>query len=182
MIRTITRLNSLFSFLAKCHTLLPLVARFSFAAVLFVYFWRSAMTKLGDGVFGLFSPSAGAYAQIFPKVMEQVSYDTSQMTAFHTMVVLFGTWAEFILPVLILVGLFTRPAALGMIGFIAVQTLTDLYGHGLIQHSKSVGAWFDNAPDALVMDQRLLWLMPLLILITYGGGPLSLDRVAERQS
>lgn len=180
MKRTITQLNSLFSFLGKGQSLLPLIARFSFAAVLFMYFWKSALTKLGDGIFGLFSPSAGAYAQIFPKVMEQVSYDTSQMTAFHTLVVMLGTWAEFILPVLIVLGLFTRPAALGMIGFIAVQTLTDLYGHGLIQHSKSIGAWFDTAPDALIMDQRLLWLVPLIILTTYGGGALSLDRVAER--
>lgn len=156
--------------------LLPLLARFTFAAVLLVYYWNSGMTKLGDGIFGIFAPSSGAYVQIFPKAMEAVGYDTSQLSFFHTLVVLGGTWAEFILPALILVGLFTRLAAVGMIGFVVVQSLTDLYGHGGIAHEGTLGAWFDRLSDALILDQRSFWVLCLLILVFKGAGLLSLDR------
>ena len=149
---------------------------FLFAAVLLMYFWKSGLTKLGDGIGGIFSPSLGAYAQIFPKQMEAVSYDVSQLGFFHWLVVLAGTWAEFILPLLIVVGLLTRLAALGMIGFVAVQSLTDLYGHGGIEHAKTLGAWFDGLPDGIILDQRMFWVFVLLTLVAKGAGALSLDR------
>ena len=116
---------ALVSALERAEWLLPTLARLLFAAILLKYFWVSALTKLGDGVWA-FSPSMGAYAQIFPRAMEAAGYDTGQMSAYHTLVVLLGTWAEFVLPVLIVIGLLTRLAALGMIGFVLVQTLTDL--------------------------------------------------------
>ena len=152
--------------------LLPLMARFVFAAVLLVYYWNSGQTKL-DG-FGL---SSGAYVQIFPKAMEAVGYDTSQLTLFHTLVVLGGTIAEFVLPILIVIGLLTRLAAAGMIGFVVVQSLTDLYGHGGIAHEGTLGAWFDRLSDALILDQRSFWVLCLLILVFKGAGWLSVDRV-----
>jgi len=71
-------------------------------------------------------------------------------------VVFAGTCAEFILPLMIIIGFLTRLSALGMIGFIIVQSLTDLFGHGLISSSDVVGTWFDSTPDAVIMDQRLL--------------------------
>jgi putative oxidoreductase len=148
--------------------LLPTFARLVFAAVLFGYFWASAMTKLD----GIFTPSMGAYAQIFPRVFEAVGYDVSQMGFWHRLVVLAGTYAEFALPVLIVIGLFTRLAAVGMMGFVAVQSLTDIYGHGA-----AAGAWFDRASDALILDQRALWLLLLAVLLFKGAGPLSADRV-----
>ena len=156
---------------------LPLAARFTFAAVLFMYYWNSGLTKISDGFFGFLSPSLGAYAQIFPKAMEAVSYDVSQMSLFHTLVVLAGTWGEFILPVLIVIGLLTRLSALGMIGFIALQSLTDLYGHGGIGDPKVLGAWFDKIPDAIILDQRMFWVFALLVLVFKGAGTLSVDRV-----
>lgn len=157
--------------------LLPLLARFVFAAVLLVYFWNSALTKVGDGLMGLFSPSTGAYVQIFPRAFEAVGYDSSQLSLFQHLVVLAGTWSEFILPALILLGLLTRLAALGMIGFVAVQSLTDLYGHGGIAHAETLGAWFDRLPDGVILDQRAFWVFALLVLVIKGAGPLSLDRV-----
>ncbi len=157
--------------------LLPTLARFAFAASLLFYYWSSAVTKLGDGVFGVFSPSLGAYAQIFPKAMEAVGYDVSQLSTWHWMVVVAGTVAEFVLPALIVVGLLTRLAALGMIGFVAVQTLTDLFGHGAIAHPETLGAWFDRFPDGIILDQRLFWVIILLIPVLKGAGPLSLDRL-----
>ncbi|MGY3439430.1 MULTISPECIES: DoxX family protein [unclassified Marinovum] len=160
--------------------LLPLLARFIFAAVLLVYFWNSGLTKLGDGLFGFLNPSTGAYAQIFPKQFEAVTYNVSQLSVFHWLVVVAGTWAEFILPLLIVIGLATRLAALGMIGFIAVQSLTDLYGHGGIAHPETLGAWFDRVPDAVILDQRLFWVFVLVVLVIKGAGALSLDRVLRR--
>ena len=155
---------------------LPLLARLVFAAVLLMYYWNSGLTKLGDGIFGIFSPSVGAYAQIFPKAMEAAGYDVSQLTIFHWAVVFAGTVAEFVLPLLIIIGLFTRLAALGMIGFIVMQSLTDLYGHGGIEHEGTLGAWFDRLPDALILDQRAFWVLCLLILVFKGAGAISVDR------
>jgi putative oxidoreductase len=148
--------------------LLPTAARLLFAGVLLGYFWASAATKL-DGVF---TPSLGAYAQIFPKVFEAVGYDASQLGLWHRLVVLAGAWAEYVLPLLIVLGLFTRLAALGMVGFVVVQSLTDIHGHGA-----GAGAWFDRASDALILDQRAFWVLLLLVLVLKGAGPVSADRL-----
>ncbi|WP_407492225.1 DoxX family protein [Pseudooceanicola sp. MF1-13] len=168
--------------LARLTPVLPLLARFTFAAVLLPYFWASGITKLGSGIFGFLQPSFGAYAQIFPKAMEAAGYDPSQLGVFHWAVVVAGTWAEFILPALIVVGLLTRLAALGMIGFIVVQSLTDLFGHGAIEHDGTLGAWFDKAPDALILDQRAFWVYLLATLVVLGGGLLSADRMVFRNA
>lgn len=161
---------------------LPILARIVFAGVLLMYYWNSGLTKLGDGVWGVLQPSSGAYVQIFPKAMEAVGYDTSQLTVFHWAVVTGGTIAEFVLPVLIIIGLFTRLAAVGMIGFIVVQSLTDLYGHGGIAHEGTLGAWFDRMSDALILDQRAFWVLCLMILVFKGAGPLSVDRLLFRSA
>lgn len=174
--------NSIFNAVEKSMDgLVPLLARFVFAAVLLNYFWASAMTKLGDGIMGIFLPSTGAYAQIFPKQMEAVVYDVSQLGVFHWLVVVAGTWAEFILPLLIVIGLFTRLAAIGMIGFVVVQSLTDLYGHGGIAHPETLGAWFDKIPDSVIMDQRAFWMLIFITLVIKGAGAVSLDRMLSRQ-
>lgn len=147
--------------------LTPTLARVIFIAVLLFYFWNSAMTKI-DG--SIFSPSAGAFGQIFPKAAEAVLYDISQMTFFQRIVIFFGTVAEFVLPALLLIGLFTRLAALGMIGFIWVQTATDVSGHGV-----KLGSLFDNAIS--LMDQRMMWTFLFLVIIINGAGPISVDRL-----
>ena len=165
---------------AGLDALLPLLARFTFGAVLAMYFWASALTKLGDGFLGFLFPGAGAYVQIFPQTMENVGYDPSTLGLWHWTVVTAGTWAEFILPLTILIGLFTRLSALGMIGFIIIQSVTDLYGHGLLGDTKFIGGWFDRIPDAMLMDQRLLWIFPLLVLLIKGAGALSVDRAVMR--
>jgi len=161
---------------------LPVLARIVFAGVLLMYYWNSGLTKLGDGIFGFLQPSSGAYVQIFPKAMEAAGYDTSQLTLFHWAVVTGGTIAEFVLPILIIIGLFTRLAAFGMIGFVVVQSLTDLYGHGGIANEGTLGAWFDRMPDALILDQRAFWVLCLLILVFKGAGALSVDRILFRSA
>jgi len=159
---------------------LPLLARFVIAATLLFYYWNSGLTKIGDGPFGIFNPSAGAYMQIFPKQMEAVSYDTSQLSNFHWLVVVCGTWAEFLLPALIVLGLMTRISALGMIGFVIMQSLTDVFGHGLTD-AKALGAWFDRFPDGIIMDQRLFWVFTLMYLVVRGAGAISLDTLVRRR-
>ena len=67
-----------------------------------------------------------------------------------------------------------------MIGFIVVQSLTDLYGHGLAGDAKFIGSWFNRTPDAMLMDQRLLWVFPLIVLVIKGAGALSIDRAFMR--
>lgn len=172
--------HSVFDRLSRADGFLSTLARLIFAGTLLMYFWVSGLTKLGDGFAGLFQPSVGAYAQIFPRAMEAVVYDTSQLTLFHWAVVVAGTWAEFILPALIVIGLFTRLAAVGMIGFIVVQSLTDLIGHGALEHLETVGAWFDRFPDSAISDQRAFWIFVLIVLVFKGAGPLSLDRAFQR--
>ena len=147
-----------------------LAARVVVVAVLLPYYFNSALTKPGEGLFGVFTPAAGAFAQILPSVAEQYGYDTSAIPfmPWHVIVIL-GTLAEFALPVLIAIGLFTRWRALGLIGFIAVQTFVDLTFHGA-----APGMLLDNQPTDL-LDHRLLWMFPLLVLAVRGPGRVSLD-------
>lgn len=159
---------------------MPTLARFVFAALFAVYFWNSAMTKLGGDISGLWNPTFNAFAQIFPKGAEAAGFDIAAATTFQKATILAGTWGELVLPVLIMIGLFTRIAAFGMVIFVVVQTLTDLYGHNLIDDAKSLGAWFDGTPDSIIMDQRALWIILLLVLVFRGAGPISLDNVIKR--
>ncbi|WP_346911830.1 DoxX family protein [uncultured Roseibium sp.] len=177
MIGFFTRLyGGFFGFLERLTNgwLLGLAARFVFASVLLVYFINSGLTKIGNGPLGFLSPSDGAYAQILPTLMEKVSYDTSQIPFFpYGLIVLLGTWTEFILPVLITVGLFTRAASLGMIVFVIVMTYVDITGHHV--GAETIGALFDGNPSSLIADQRLMWIFVLLVPALKGGGSLSLD-------
>ncbi len=156
--------------------LLTTLARFLFAALLLSYYWKSAGTKFD----GIFTPSLGAYAQIFPRAMEAAGYDPSQLSFIHTFIALAGSYAEVILPALLLFGLLTRLAALGMIGFVIVQSIVDVVGHGLV--SKDVGRWFDSVPGSLILDQRALWIFLLVIIVLKGAGPFSVDRFLVRGS
>jgi len=153
---------------------LPTLSRLVFAGVLLAYFWKSGLTKLGDGFFGFLMTNSNAYAQIFPKAFEATGYDTSQLGVFHWAIVTGGTVAEFVLPALIVLGLLTRISALGMIGFIVVQSLTDVFGHGA-----ELGGWFERMSGELIADQRSFWNLGLLILVFKGAGPLSLDRLIK---
>ncbi len=155
---------------------LGLLARLVFSSVTLLFFWNSARTKIGDGIF---SPSTGAYAQIFPKKFEAAGYDSSAMSSLDTFIVLAGTYAEFLLPLLVLIGLFTRVSSLGMIGFIVVMSIVDVTGHGA--DAKTVGMVFDRFQDGVILDQRMLWLFPLVYLVVKGAGAVSADAVMARR-
>lgn len=155
---------------------LGLLARLVFAAVLLVYYLNSAGTKVGDGIAGFFSIGDNAYFQILPSVVEAYGYDASQVPFFpYDIIVFAGTYAEFLLPILIVLGLFTRLASLGMIGFILVQSYVDIAFHGA--DAKTIGSWFDRFADAAILDQRALWVFLLLTLVVKGAGMVSLDSV-----
>lgn len=160
--------------------LMPSLARLVFAGTLLVYYWTSAMTKLGEGIGGLFQPSFNAYAQILPRMSEAVGYDASQLPAVWRLAVLAATWGEFLLPALIVLGLFTRLAALGMIGFVVAQTWVDIVGHGV--GAAEIGAWFDAGSGSLILDQRAFWIFLLLFLVLRGAGPLSADALLAARS
>ena len=149
--------------------MVPTLARAVFLAVLAVYYLNAAGMKTEGG---FFSPSAGGFAQIFPMAADAALYDVSQMTVFQRLVVIAGMLAEYILPVLLVLGLFTRAAALRAIGLVAVQTLVDVTGHGA-----PLGRLFDSSIGLL--DERTMWVFLLLVLVLRGAGPLSVDRVLK---
>ncbi len=152
---------------------LSALARLVFAAVLLRFFWSSFLTKISG--FGL---SAGAYVQILPKQFDAAGYDPAALAWPWHLVVIAGTMAEFVLPLLVVLGLLTRPAAIGMIGFILVMSLTDIYGHGV--DAVTIGRLFDADPYGKILDQRLLWAFTLAVPALLGGGALSCDAVLAR--
>ncbi|MFK7792724.1 MAG: DoxX family protein [Devosiaceae bacterium] len=152
-----------------------LAARFVFLATIFGYYWNAALTKIDGSIFEL---STGAYAQIIPPVIEAVGYNKSEVALPWTALVYAGTYAEFVLPVLLVIGLFGRLAALGMIGFVIVQSYVDMTFHGV--DAETAGAWFDRFPDSIIFDQRLLWAFPLIYLVLKGPGLFSVDGLLGR--
>lgn len=160
--------------------LLPLLARLVFSSVLMMFFINSGLTKVGSGFPDFLIPGAGAYAQILPSITEAVSYDTDQIAFFPWKLIVFGgTYAEFLLPVMLLLGVFTRLTSVGFIGFIIVMSFVDIQFHGL--EPEAIGAMFDRIHNSVIFDQRLLWVFPLIYLAIKGGGPISVDALILRR-
>lgn len=158
-----------------------LMARFVFASVLLLFFLNSAATKLGSGFPGILMAKVGAYVQILPSIAEAVSYDTSKIAFIPWgLIVHLGAYAEFLIPLMIVLGLFTRLASLAMIGFIGVMTFVDIQFHGV--GADTIGGLFDRVQDSAISDQRLLWVFPLVYLVFHGAGSISCDRVLRRFS
>ncbi|MEM9223206.1 MAG: DoxX family protein [Pseudomonadota bacterium] len=158
--------------------LIGTLGRLVFAGVLLMYFLNSAMTKLGDGVNGLFNLSVGAYAQILPKAMEASGFDPSALTQTQKLIVYAGTYGEIILPICVVIGLFTRLSALGMIVFVGVMTWTDITQHGA--DAATIGAWFERTSGSAIADQRSLWVFLLIVIVLKGPGPFSVDAILGR--
>lgn len=182
MIRFIQRVHDgVFGFfLSSTESWLPgLIARFVFASVLFMYFFNAAKTKVGELPSGFFQIEDGAYFQIIPAVVERFGYDATQVPLVpYKIIVYAGTYAEFILPILLVLGFFTRIAAVGMLVFVAVQTYVDIAVHKVDE--ETVGKWFDGISNSTIMDQRAFWVFLLLYLAIYGAGKISLDYLFTR--
>jgi len=159
---------------------LSLALRAVFAVSVLPFLLASAATKF-DG-FGL---SDQAYFLILPQYMEAVAYDPAAIGWPWRLWVALGSGAEVALPLALVAGLATRWAALAMIGFLAVMSVTEVWFHGV--PDAVVGAWFDADPYALILDQRLMWCALLVVLAVLGGGRVSVDawlraRRATRQA
>jgi len=163
-----------------------LLARFAFASVLLMYFWHSATRKIvasergaEGGLLDYVTVSGNTFAQMAPKAFEATGYDASQLGTGYWLMAHAGTWAEFLLPALVVVGLATRLASLGMIGFVAVQSWVDVTGHGA--GPGTIGTMFDRVQDSAILDQRLLWIVPLAYLVIRGAGAVSVDALLSRR-
>ncbi|MEX3010329.1 DoxX family protein [Hoeflea sp. TYP-13] len=153
---------------------LGLFSRFVIAATLYVYYLNSAKTKIGDGLLGMFEVTDSAYIQIAGKAFEAAGYEASALPLPAHIMVYAGTYGEFILPVLVIIGLFARVGAVGMIAFVFVQTYVDATGHGV-----ALGTLFNGQPGE-ILDQRLFWITPLIYVAVKGPGLISLDTLISR--
>ena len=153
---------------------LGVFSRFLFTATLYVYYLNSAQTKVGKGFFGFFQISDSAFIQILGRAYQDAGYDVHGLSAIAKIIVVVGTYSEFVLPVLVVFGLFSRIAASGMIIFIAVQTFVDVTNFGV-----TIGGLFNGQPGDIV-DQRLFWTLPLVYVATKGPGLISLDALFAR--
>ena len=137
---------------------------------------NSAGTKVGEGLTGFFMIRDGAYFQILTEQgLMAYDFDTANVPFHLDLVVWLGTYMEFLLPVLIVIGLFTRIAAVGMIVFVLVQSFVDINFHGV--GIETAGMLFDRDSASLIYDQRTLWVFLLGVLAIKGAGAISLDRI-----
>lgn len=122
--------------------LIAVVARFGIAAV----FWQSGRTKV-DGLLTLKPSTYSLFAEEYrvPLVPTDIA---AHMAAY----------AEFLFPILLVLGLFTRFSALALLGMTAV---IEIFVY----------------PDA--WPTHLSWAALLLYLVARGGGGWSLDRAAR---
>lgn len=158
---------------------LGLAARIVFSSVLLVFFLNSVATKVGSGFPDMFILQIGAYAQILPSIAEAAGYDISAINLFPwKIIVLAGTCAEFVLPIMLLLGVFTRLTNVSLIGFIVVMSIVDIQFHGL--DTASIGARFECVHDSVIADQQLLWIFPLIYLAVKGGWPISVDTILSK--
>ncbi len=131
----ITLHNAVFGFFQRIleNWFLGLFARAVFAGTLFVYFYNSFLTKVdaeAGNYFALAGGGSNALVQIYgDRVAEAVGYDFSAIAMWPWgALVYLGTYAEIVLPVLIILGFMTRIASLGMIIFVGVMTYKDITG------------------------------------------------------
>lgn len=152
---------------------LGLFARIVFAGTMLVHFLDSAATKVGGGIEGFFELSTGAYVQVLPQRMAAVGGDPAALAQWERLLVQIATYAEFFLPLFIVIGWFTRLASLGMIVFVAAMTWVAVTGHGVTD--AELGGWFDGEINAPIWDVRALWMFVLAFLFVKGPGAVSLD-------
>lgn len=125
-----------------------LFVRISLAGI----FWRSGRTKVVEGSWLTVSDTT--------KYLFQDDYKNVPLPpelAAHL-----STYAEHLLPILLVIGLFTRLSALGLIGMTMV-----------IQIFVFPEAWW---------SVHMIWIALALTLIVRGGGQISLDAILTRKS
>jgi putative oxidoreductase len=126
-------------------SLMLLFGRVALASV----FWRSGRTKVEEG--SLLTVSENTLFQFSDDPFNKVPLLPSDVAAYLT------TYAEHALPILLVLGLFTRASAFALLGMTMV-----------IQIFVFPDAWW---------PVHSLWVALALVLIVRGGGGLSVDRL-----
>jgi len=143
---------------ATPHWLIAALARFSIAAV----FWKSGQTKIEGFKLDLVNGTIELGMPRFAEATLDLFRDEYKVPVLSPeLAAVLATAAEHALPALILVGLATRFAALGLLGMTAVIQVF-VY------------------PDAY--PTHGVWAVALLYLIARGPGPLALDRWLARSA
>ena len=114
-------------------------------------FWRSGQTKVVDGT----------WFQLTDSTYELFRTEYAGVPLPPELAAVLANSAEHVLPALLVAGLFTRSAALGLIGMTMV-----------IQLFVYPEAWW---------TEHSLWIALALVLIMRGGGLLSLDALLARR-
>ena len=146
MLQTLTRPYDRFVGLVSSRvpeTLMLLFVRMTLAGV----FWRSGRTKVEEGSW--LTVSENTIYQFADDPFNKVPVLPSELAAYLT------TYAEHALPILLVLGLFTRLSAFALLGMTIV-----------IQIFVFPEAWW---------QVHSLWVALALILIVRGGGSLSVD-------
>ena len=125
------------------------IALFFVRIALAAIFWFSGRTKVEEG--SLLTVSENAIYQFSEEPFSNVPLLPPEFAAYLT------TYAEHFLPILLVLGLFTRLSALALLGMTLV-----------IQLFVFPEAWW---------QVHIIWVALTLILITRGGGRFSLDAV-----
>lgn len=159
---------------------LCLVSRAVFAAVLLPWFVIGAMSKIGGLTLSLgptvdgLPLSLGAFFAYVPGQVGNLSAGLPHFGAGTQAYVGLMVAAELLLPIVIVLGLWARAAAV-------VLTLHQILLLLTAESATDRGAAFDASPFDMMPDQLLLWIMLLAPVALFGAGPLSADAVAARR-
>lgn len=105
--------------------------------------------------------------QSWQSTLDLFAYEYSVPLLSPKVAAIMGTGGELILPVLLLVGLMTRPAAIGLFILNAVAA----YAYALTDYYNMVG-----------MLDHILWGAMILVYVLYGPSPLSIDNLLSKKS
>lgn len=140
--------------------------------ILFWEFWEAGITKLrGDNWFGNI-PWAD-WQKGFPWPFSALSTDLNWLAA---------TWGELVLSVMLLLGLFTRFAALSLIVITAVATAAVHWPAEWNTYSQLWSGYVITAKEFGNFKLPLLFVLMLLPLLFHGGGKISLDHLLLKVS
>lgn len=153
-------------------------SRLVFAAVLLPWFLIGGVSKLGG-----FDLSVGPTTEGLPLALgAYYAYASGSVGALSAGLPIFSpltqayvgamVLAELVLPVLTVLGLWTR---LAVVLLALHQTIL-----ALVQPTGAAGALFDASPFDLFPDQLLLWFMLIAPVAFFGAGPLSMDAILAR--
>jgi putative oxidoreductase len=133
------------------------VVNLAMRLVIFKVFWSAVQTKITGLTIG---GQHFAFWNLTDNTFLLFDFEYSIPLIPSVIAAYAGTFGEFFLSLLILLGLFTRFAALGLL----IMTL-------VIQFFVYPDAWW---------TVHVYWVLPLLYLIKYGGGSLSLDALFRK--